>query len=152
MKPPQPDGEITRKGTPNKANEKIDRQILENISKYAGKSPEEIAHRIKQLDKEWDIERVLDVVMPGFALIGITLSFIISKYSLILPILFLSFYLMYAFIGWCPPIPILRYFKVRTRPEIDREKYALKVMRGDFSDLENDETLAEQAFEAVRKI
>src|SRR5687767_13633677 len=109
----EPEGEIVRKGTPDKENQAIDNQILENIRKYAGKSPAEIAQRIQQLDKEWDIERVLDVIMPAFALLGITLSFIISPYSLILPTLFSIFYIWYAFFGWCPPIPMLRYFKIR---------------------------------------
>jgi len=29
--------------------------------------------------------------------------------------------------GWCPPLPLLRRLGIRTRGEIDREKYALKV-------------------------
>lgn len=33
--------------------------------------------------------------------------------------------------GWCPPLPVLRRLGVRTRGEIDREKYALaNVMAG----------------------
>ena len=67
-------------------------------------------------------------------------------------VLLLAFFIWHALQGWCPPIPILRYFKIRTRPEIDREKYALKAMRGDFKHLVNDKDLAELAFEATKKI
>jgi hypothetical protein len=48
-------------------------------------------------------------------------------------------------------VPLLRRFKVRTRKEIDAEKYALKLLRGDFDGIPNilDETLrAVEAFNA----
>ena len=116
------------------------------------KNPEEISQRIKQLDKEWDIERVLALNMSALAICGITSSLIFNIYSIILPILLLLFFIWHAFQGWCPPIPILRYFKVRTRPEIDREKYALKALRGDFEGLSNAEDAANWAFESTKKI
>lgn len=152
MKKKEPEGEHVRKVTSEKQNAVIDKTILLNIKEYAGKSPAEISHRIKELDKEWDIERVLDLNMSALALCGITLSFLFNKYSIILPILLLLFFIWHAFQGWCPPIPILRFFKIRTRPEIDREKYALKAMRGDFKGLTNESDLASWAFEATRKI
>jgi hypothetical protein len=33
--------------------------------------------------------------------------------------------LQHAMQGWCPPVPLLRRLGIRTRNEIDREKYAL---------------------------
>ncbi|WP_148235446.1 hypothetical protein [Fluviicola taffensis] len=33
--------------------------------------------------------------------------------------------------GWCSPIALFRALRIRIRPEIDREKYALKILRGD---------------------
>jgi hypothetical protein len=148
----EPDGENVRKVTAPTQNEIIDQIILQNIKQYAGKGEAEISERIKALDKEWDIERVLDLNMSAFALSGITLSILFNQYSIILPIILLLFFIWHAFQGWCPPIPVLRYFNVRTRPEIDREKYALKAMRGDFKQLENDKDLAVWAFEAAKKI
>jgi hypothetical protein len=152
MEKKTPPGEIVRKVTSNKQNEIIDEIILNNIRYYSGKSHSEISKRIKELDKEWDIEKVLVLNMSILALIGITSSLIFSPYSIVLPILLLLFFIWHAFQGWCPPIPVLRYFKVRTRPEIDREKYALKAMRGDFDGLSNKKQLADWAFEAAKKI
>ena len=152
MKRKEANGENVRKVTSEKQNAVIDETILLNIKKYAGKSSAEISQRIKALDKEWDIERVLDLNMSGLALCGITLSLLFNKYSIVLPILLLVFFIWHAFQGWCPPIPILRFFKIRTRPEIDREKYALKAMRGDFNGLANEKDLSFWAFEAARKI
>lgn len=148
----EPAGENVRKVTSDKQNASIDELILSNIRKYSGKNSAEISQRIKELDKEWDIERVLDLNMSALALCGITLSVLFNKYSIILPVILLLFFIWHAFQGWCPPIPILRYFKIRTRPEIDREKYALKAMRGDFKELFNKEELALKAFEAAKKI
>lgn len=68
MKKKEPQGERVRKATSDKRNEVIDKTILRNIKEYAGKSPDEISQRIKTLDKEWDIERVLDLNMSALAL------------------------------------------------------------------------------------
>jgi hypothetical protein len=45
-----------------------------------------------------------------------------------LPGVVLSFLLQHALQGWCPPLPILRRMGVRTRGEIDQEKYELKAL------------------------
>jgi hypothetical protein len=36
--------------------------------------------------------------------------------------------------GWCPPVPLFRPFGVRTRQEIDAERFALKPLRGDLDE------------------
>jgi hypothetical protein len=35
--------------------------------------------------------------------------------------------------GWYPMLPLFRRLGGRTRQEIDRERYAVKALRGDFS-------------------
>src|SRR5439155_25183417 len=52
-----------------------------------------------------------------------------------IPCFVLPFLFQHAIQGWCPPVPILRRKGVRTRREIDAEKYALKALRGDFSNM-----------------
>ena len=56
--------------------------------------------------------------------------------------------------GWCPPLPIFRRFGVRTRSEIDWEKFALKALRGDFNSLppesENAAVRAEQVQHLIK--
>src|SRR5687767_10314406 len=111
MKKREPAGENVRKVTSEEKNAIIDQLILSNIRKYSGKSAEEISQRIRALDKEWDIERALDLSMSALALFGITSSLLLNPYSIILPILLLLFFIWHAFQGWCPPIPLLRRFK-----------------------------------------
>jgi hypothetical protein len=149
MEQKDPAGERVRKSTSDKSNSKIDQFILDNIKKY-GVSPTTITQRIKQLDKMWDIERILEINMSTLCLIGIALSVFVHPYWLILPCIVLLFFVQHAIQGWCPPLPIFRAYKVRTRPEIDREKYALKALRGDFDGTRSDDPV--QVFQAVKLV
>jgi hypothetical protein len=67
----------------------------------------------------------------------------------------LAFLVQHAVQGWCPPLVVLRRRGVRTRREIEEERYALKALRGDFSGLPPDAphnrvTRVDTALEAVR--
>jgi hypothetical protein len=56
-----------------------------------------------------------------------------DKRFLILPALVTAFLFQHAVQGWCPPVPILRRLGFRTAQEIEQERNALKMMRGDFN-------------------
>jgi len=116
-----------RSSTASHVNEEIDLQTDLNIHHYKGKSRAEILERIQILDKEWDIERVLEVNASSSALSGLILGLTKNRKWLFLPGIVLPFLLQHGLRGWCPPLPLLRRFGIRTRGEIDREKYALKV-------------------------
>jgi hypothetical protein len=152
MRAKEDKGEKVRKVTRTGINKKIDDKIVRNIETYS-KSPQLISERIKQLDKEWDIERLLEINMAVISIVGNILAAFVSIYCLILPTILMLFFIQHAFQGWCPPLPLLRRFKIRTRYEIDREKYALKAIRGDFSDLKSSDALiADKAFAAAQRI
>lgn len=82
--------------------------------------------RIGELDREWDIERVLELNASSLALTGLVLGATVNKKWLAVPAIVLPFLLQHALQGWCPPLPLLRRLGLRTQGEIDREKYALK--------------------------
>jgi hypothetical protein len=147
-----PKGERVRKSTSSERNTKIDLKTIENIRRFPGKSPTEISRRIKDLDKEWDIERVLEVNMSVIALTGIGLTVFVHAYWIILPSIVLIFFLQHALQGWCLPIPLFRALGVRTRPEIDREKYARKALRGDFSGVHLSVESPDTAFRAAKMV
>lgn len=140
-------GKRVRKNSSPTVNMKIDKQILENIKKYADRPEREVTERIRKLDREWDIERVLEVNMSTLALTGIALSIFSNRKWLTLPTVVLAFFAQHAIQGWSLPDKLLRYLKVRTRDEIDVEKYALKALKGDFEDLRS----AEEALIAAKK-
>ena len=116
--------------------ERIDRNIEETIRFYAVQPREVISRRIRELEKEWDMERVLETNASSLALAGLALGIVRNRAFLLLSGGVLSFLLMHALQGWCPPVPMLRRLGVRTRSEIEREKYALKALRGDFQEIE----------------
>ena len=116
-----------RSSTASHVNEEIDLQTDINIQRYKGKSKAEILERIQMLDKEWDIERVLEVNASTLALSGLILGLTKNRKWLLLPGIVLPFLLQHGLQGWCPPLPLLRRLGIRTRGEIDREKYALKL-------------------------
>ncbi len=143
--------ERVRANTPDVQNSEIDQQIIQNLRAFAGKSNKEISDRITKLDQEWDIERVLSMNMSIIAIIGIGLALFVNMYWVLLPLIVLIFYFQHAVQGWCPPLVLFRRFKIRTRPEIDREKYALKALRGDFYGIQNANVTADLAFEVTKR-
>jgi hypothetical protein len=86
----------------------------------------------------------------SFSLTGIMLAVTIDRRWLLLPTVVLSFLLLHAVQGWCPPVPLLRRLGIRTREEIDRERYALKALAGDFEGVARDTGNIEQTLKAVK--
>jgi hypothetical protein len=66
------------------------------------------------------------------SLSGVVLGAMVSRRFLVLPAVVFGFFFQHATQGWCPPLPVFRKMGVRTRREINQEKYALKALRGDF--------------------
>jgi len=139
-----------RANTVPEVNQRIDEQIERNIRHYAGQTKEEIYRRIEDLDREWDIERVLETMASSFSLTGIVLGSTVSKRWFLLPTVVLSFLFLHAIQGWCPPLAILRTLGIRTREEIARERYALKALAGDFAGISKEPSRVEQTLAAVK--
>lgn len=121
-----------REHTADVLNNDVDRTALQCVRSLQNADRETITRHIDQLDREWDIERVLQTNASILAFSGVLLGATVNRKFLLLPGAVLSFFLQHAVQGWCPPIPIFRRIGIRTRKEINREKYALKALRGDF--------------------
>jgi hypothetical protein len=134
-----------RAHTSPRLNWEIDAQTSQNLESYAGQGRNALSNRIQELEREWDIERVLEMNASALALTGLVLGVAHSRKWLLIPGVVLPFLFQHAVQGWCPPLPILRRLGVRTREEIDREKYALKALRGDFAQTNPSPYEAEQA-------
>jgi hypothetical protein len=124
-----------RAATPPALNERIDQEIANSIRFFALQPKSVISRRIAELDEEWSIERWLQVNASCLAMTGLVLGVVESRKWLMLTGTVLGFLLLHGTRGWCPPLPLLRRMGLRTRKEIDREKYALKIIRGDFGDI-----------------
>jgi len=138
------------------APEEINRQIRRDMEArvfYFAERPEEISRRLEELDREWDIERLLEANTGIFSLIGLTFGVVRSRWY-VLPAAAAVFLLQYAMQGWCPPVAVFRRLGIRTNREINHERYALKALRGDFETVrtggdEDPEERARRALEAA---
>lgn len=121
-----------REHSSTEVTERIDRATQRRVLRAGGESSTALTRRIDALDQEWDMERVLETNASAIALSGLFLGLVANKKFLVVPCLVLPFLLQHALQGWCPPVPFFRRKGVRTRKEIEAEKYALKALRGDF--------------------
>lgn len=130
-------------------NEDIKNLTIQNISKAVESYDEvELNECLRQLDHEWDIERILETNASFFMLISLGLGLLKSRKLLVLPVIIAVFLLQHSIQGWCPPLVLLRRLKRRTQTEIDQEKFALKFHRGDFKDVKRSFRYAESLYEA----
>jgi hypothetical protein len=120
------------RATQSELNERIRTQTDARIARLEHSEPIEIEARLEELDREWDIERVLQANASTLVMIGVALGYARDRRFLLLPAAVLTFFAQHALQGWCPPIPIFRRRGVRTTREIERERYAIKALRGDF--------------------
>lgn len=135
--------------TKSKYNENIKYFTIHNISKAVEfYNQSELNERLRQLDHEWDIERILEANASSFMLISLGLGLIKSRKLLVLPVIIAVFLLQHSIQGWCPPLVLLRRLKKRTQTEIDQEKFALKLHRGDFKDIKRSVRYADSLYEA----
>ncbi|MDQ3774682.1 MAG: hypothetical protein M3461_10105 [Pseudomonadota bacterium] len=102
-------------------NQRIREQTEANIARYAAAGPEAIDRRLKELEREWDMElrgqrldarahrgcAQRDVLLPG------VVAALLLQHAI--PV----------------PVPVFRRLGFRTQTDIDYERYALKALRGD---------------------
>jgi hypothetical protein len=141
-----------QKNTPKSINKEVESEIWENIRFYASQRKEVISDRIDELEKEWNMDRVLLTNASSLAGIGLLLGVTVDRRWLILPGVVFAFLLQHGLQGWCPPLPLFRKLGVRSFKEIDRERFALKYLRGDFNGLPgNVSGNTDQLYHAVSK-
>lgn len=121
--------------TAEAVNLRIRRETEMRLAYFAA-HPAEIGARLRELDREWDIERALQANASSLAFVGIGLGTTGDRRWLALPALVTAFLFQHAVQGWCPPLPLMRRLGFRTAREIEQERYGLKALRGDFDRLE----------------
>jgi hypothetical protein len=140
-----------RANTETSVNDRIDGDTGRRLRYFAAQPSAATLGRLEELDREWDLERVLEVEASSMGLVGLALSAFVDKRLLVLPGFVSAMVFLHATQGWYPLLPIFRRLGLRSRNEIDRERYALKALRGDFSNVGSAESQgrAKAAWEAV---
>lgn len=131
---------ITSERVTLNTDDEINRRILaatkKRVARLAKQGANEIDGRLKDLDREWDIERCLETGASSLVILGTLLGSTVNRRWYWLPVGVAGFLLQHALQGWCPPLPIFRRLGVRTADEINAERMALRTLRGDFRALE----------------
>jgi hypothetical protein len=119
-----------REHTRESVNKRIDRQTLGAVADSIGSS-DEIVGRLRELDREWNVDRAL---MVNFAAIG-GLTAAMTMRNLLRKGRFggwgalfwvqVGFLAYHAIKGWCPPLPVFRRLGFRSANEIGAEREVL---------------------------
>jgi hypothetical protein len=133
--------------TANEVNERVRRETERRIAFYAA-HPELIDGRLAELDREWDVERLIEVEAPTMTITGLLLGVLVNRKWLVIPLFAQCMVFLHSVQGWYPLLPVFRRMGIRTEREIAIERYALKTLRGDFADAGQDRP--EQALQAAR--
>ena len=131
--------------TSRKVNERIFNQTQKNVEQYCGTNQETLARRLEELDREWDFERAITTGASLQILLGLALGAFVNRKLYAWSALIGGFLLIFALAGWVPPLPILRRLGFRTQAEIEQERDALRLLRGDFKPTDNPREALAQA-------
>ena len=91
-----------------------------------------IDERLLELDKEMDLESYMQTESTALTLAGVVLSITSHRAWIVLPLATSVLSLVGIVRGRNNPLPVFRKMGFRTRAEIEKERYALKAIRGDF--------------------
>jgi len=108
-------------------DERVQRQMTLRISFYM-RHPELIGIRLRQLDREWNIERFMEKKTAALAAVDTSIRSMRSKrwFTLAAPVTNL---LQNTVQGWSLPIQTLRNLGYRTRDQIEQERQELLTLR-----------------------
>jgi hypothetical protein len=139
-----------RRLTVESINTKLQREAEARVAYYATR-PEEIEARLRELDQEWDIERAIEMESATTILTGAVFGITFSRKWFLLSAFASAMLLVHTLHGQYPLLPLFRRMGFRTANEIAQERYALKVLRGDFQRLDDvePEGRVRQAFNAT---
>jgi hypothetical protein len=146
-----------RRNTAQEVNQTLDTRMEDRIRGYAaGGDRTEISNRIEELEREWSIERLIETEASLMGLTGLGLGAFVNRKFLAIPAFVGAMVLLHGVQGWYPMLPMFRRLGFRSREEIDREKFAMKVLRGDFdrvavTEADNKQERVMHALAAVRK-
>src|SRR6476661_6160653 len=95
-----------------------DDESKKQIYEYTHKGKTKITERLDVLEKEWDIERALELNAAVLSVTGVALALTVHRRWFILPLVATAFLAQHALQGWCPPLPLFKRLGFRSRSEI----------------------------------
>ncbi len=120
--------------TASKINASIERNTSQRLEYLSHAGSARRMERLRELDREWDTERVLETNAASIILAGLMLGKFSNRKWYFLSGAVSAFLLQHALQGWCPPLPLIRRMGVRTAAEIEAERKAILAMMQDDAD------------------
>lgn len=114
---------------------RVRRDTERNIAHHARMGAGELEQRLAELDQEWDLERALLAGAGSVTMLAGVLGMLSSPLWLAVATIAGGTMLQQALHGDSLPQSLLRRLGFRKRSEIDLERYALKLLRGDLAGL-----------------
>jgi hypothetical protein len=111
---------------------RIDEDTQRRVEALAAAGPVAIADRLHDLDREWDTDRTIELEASTMALAELALGIFARPAFLAIPAIVGGAVLAHAVTGWYPLLPLFRRLGTRSAREIERERHAVKALRGDF--------------------
>ena len=116
------------------AERRVARRTERNV-RYFAAHIDQIDGRLTELDREWDIERAMDLQAAALGAASAVFSLTRGRHWLLVPIAIAGFLGQHAVLGHSAPRRLMRRLGYRTRIELETERYALRALRGDFGEL-----------------
>ena len=125
-------GDRVRANTSDAVQEKLDSEARKRVEHLAGAPREQLSEHLDKLNREWDVERALEVNASSLILATTLVAGVKNRnWWFLPPAVVAGFLLQHGLQGWCPPLPVLRRLGFRTQREIDAERTAVRLLRGD---------------------
>lgn len=109
----------------------LDQRLQQNIARCTEGGLPAIRQRLAQLDREWNVERFIEIEAPLMIALGAALALRRDRRWLGLSAFAAAMVLTHSFQGWYPLLPVLRRLGVRSQDEIEEERMALLVLLGE---------------------
>lgn len=127
-----------RRHTATEVLRRIDDDTAARLETCASAGPALTGERLNELDREWDTDRAIEAEASLVALAGLALGILVRPAFLAIPAAVGAAVFAHALSGWYPLLPVFRRLGIRSAREIERERYALKAVRGDFQGMNTD--------------
>lgn len=121
---------IARQATAALLDPRVEAEIGARL-RYCAGDRRRITRRLRELEDEWDLESVLENNASIVAALGVMVGAVLNRQVPSVPVSWAASLVRLAANGILPVETLLRRLGLRTAREIEIERTALKIMRGD---------------------
>ncbi len=116
-------------------NRDAEKDLPDRLVKIAANGPTAIGQRLEEIDREWTTGRAVKAVTGLCLMVGFALAAFVNPWWMLLPVVAGAALMHYIFFQRSWLTSIFSACGLRTGGEIENERTALRVLRGDFQQL-----------------